>query len=70
MSQHYFDSENSKKSFAGKYNCYNLIYYEVYDFPDQAICREKEIKRWRREKKVRLIESLNPNWEFLNYQVF
>jgi putative endonuclease len=35
-----------------------------------AILREKEIKKWRREKKERLIRDLNPDWEFLNNQVF
>ena len=70
LSQHYFDSQNFKKSFAGKYNCYYLIYYEQFDDINSAILREKEIKKWRREKKEKLIESLNPNWEFLNDQVF
>ena len=70
LSQHYFDSQHAKKSFAGKYHCYFLIYYEAYDFPQLAINREKELKKWRREKKVRLIESINPKWEFLNNQVW
>ncbi|MBW8201674.1 GIY-YIG nuclease family protein [Flagellimonas abyssi] len=69
LSQHYFDSENAKKSFAGKYNCYYLVYYETFDSIESAIAREKELKKWRREKKDRLISSFNPNWEFLNQQV-
>lgn len=69
LSQHYFDSENAKKSFAGKYNCYYLVYYEPFDSIESAIAREKELKKWRREKKDRLISSFNPNWEFLNQQV-
>ncbi len=69
LSQHYFDSENAKKSFAGKYNCYHLVYYEPFDFIESAIAREKELKKWRREKKDILISSFNPNWEFLNQQV-
>ena len=70
LSQHYFDSRHEKKSFAGKYNCFYLIYYEGYDYPQQAIYREKEIKKWRREKKERLISAFNPQWEFLNNHVW
>ena len=69
LSQHYFDSEKAKKSFAGKYNCYYLVYYEPFESIESAIAREKELKKWRREKKDRLISSFNPNWEFLNQQV-
>ena len=47
LSQHYFDSENAKKSFAGKYNCYYLVYYETFDSIESAIAREKELKKWR-----------------------
>lgn len=70
LSQHYFDSQNTKRSFPGKYNCYHLIYYEGFENAKNAIHREKEIKKWRREKKENLINKFNPNWEFLNQQVF
>ncbi|UOB18410.1 GIY-YIG nuclease family protein [Abyssalbus ytuae] len=70
ISQHYFDSEHVKKSFAGKYNCYYLVYYEGFEDINQAILREKEIKKWRREKKDKLISEFNPQWEFLNHQIF
>ena len=69
ISQHYFDSENAKKSFAGKYNCYNLLYYKVFEDINLAILREKELKGWRREKKNKLISDFNPDWEFLNNDV-
>ncbi|RRQ50098.1 GIY-YIG nuclease family protein [Maribacter algicola] len=69
LSQHYFDSQNTKKSFAGKYNCYYLLYYEGFESIEEAIQREKELKKWRREKKDKLITSFNPDWEFLNDQV-
>lgn len=52
-------------SFAGKYKCYHLVYFEEFQPPLDAIAREKEIKKWRREKKDRLIESTNPNWDFM-----
>ena len=70
IAQHYFDSENCRKSFAGRYNCYYLVYYEGFATPSEAIQREKEIKKWRREKKNRLISDFNPNWDFLNWDVF
>ncbi len=69
LSQHYFDSQNAKKSFAGKYNCFYLVYYEGFDAIESAILREKELKKWRREKKDKLISAFNSNWEFLNHEV-
>ncbi|HPH24661.1 MAG TPA: GIY-YIG nuclease family protein [Chitinophagaceae bacterium] len=53
-------------SFAGKYNASHLIYYEHFEWIEQAIAREKELKGWRRVKKVNLINTVNPNWNFLN----
>ena len=70
ISEHYFDSINAKKSFAGKYNCYDLVYYECFESINEAIFREKTLKKWRREKKNKLISACNPNWENLNDQVF
>jgi putative endonuclease len=66
--QHY-ENRGNKSSFAGKYYCYNLVYYEHCTHIAYAIEREKEIKKWRREKKVALIESTNPEWRFLNDEV-
>jgi len=67
----YEHKENKGKpnTFAGKYYCYNLVYYEHFSHIEYAIAREKEIKKWRREKKDLLIESENPNWNFLNDDV-
>lgn len=70
LGQHYFDSQHSKKSFAGKYNCIYLVYYEIFTNPTDAIAREKELKKWRREKKNTLITNFNPKWETLNNEVF
>ena len=69
LDQHFFDSENLKKSFAGKYNCIYLVYYEGFENSSNAIKREKELKKWRREKKNKLISDFNPKWETLNNQV-
>lgn len=48
------------KGFTQKYKVNRLLYYEEYDDIYDAIAREKEIKKWRREKKVNLIEQANP----------
>ena len=48
--------------FAKRYNCKQLVYYEIYDDIYSAICREKEIKGGSRKKKLALIESMNPEW--------
>ena len=55
--------------FSAKYNCRYLIYFEQYDYITNAIKREKQIKGWRREKKLALIASANPNFKFLNADV-
>jgi len=65
LDHHYQESIKEKKSFAGKYNCYHLVYYEKFDNPSEAILKEKTLKKWRREKKERLIKEFNPNWQFL-----
>lgn len=48
------------EGFTRKYRCHDLIYFEEYSIAYQAICREKEIKGWRREKKEKLIKADNP----------
>ncbi len=67
--EHKEDSVSLKQSFAGKYNAIFLIYYEHYQYIQHAIDREKEIKGWRRQKKETLINSFNPDWEFLNHKI-
>ena len=54
------------KGFTEKYNVNKLVYYETTKNVETAILREKENKKWRKEKKVNLIESLNPQWEDLS----
>jgi len=46
--------------FTGDYNCTRLVYWESFDDVRNAIDREKQLKRWRREKKIWLIERKNP----------
>jgi len=69
LQQHYEESKISHKTFTGRYNCYNLLYYERFSDINHAIDREKEIKGWLRIKKERLIESINPRWRFLNEEI-
>ena len=52
--------------FTKKYNVSQLVYFEPYQDIRFAIAREKEIKRWRREKKVALVEGMNPEWRELS----
>ncbi len=66
LQEHLDDNMNDRKTFAGKYFCYNLVYFEWYPDILEAIGREKEIKGWIRAKKEKLIESFNPAWRFLN----
>jgi len=56
--------------FSKKYNCHFLIYYELFQDITYAIEREKEIKKWRREKKEKLINKFNPDWRFLNNEIY
>ncbi len=58
--------QSAGSSFASKYRVTRLTYFEDMSRVQDAIAREKEIKGWRREKKINLIESLNPNWNDLS----
>jgi putative endonuclease len=48
--------------FTSRYDCKRLVWFERYTGPNEAIAREKQIKRWRREKKLVLIARENPTW--------
>ena len=67
--EHYL-SKGIQKSFAGRYYCYLLIYYEHFKYVNDAIRREKEVKKWRREKKEALIDTINAERKFLNFELF
>ncbi len=51
--------------FTSKYNISKLVYYEIFEDIHEAIKREKQIKNWHREWKIRLIRSKNPSFEEL-----
>ncbi|MCH8949663.1 MAG: GIY-YIG nuclease family protein [Chloroflexi bacterium] len=56
--------------FTQKYNVHRLIYYEESNDVQAAIAREKQLKGWRRSKKLALIESANPEWDDLSENWF
>jgi putative endonuclease len=51
--------------FTKKYGVKDLVHFEVHDTAESAITREKQIKRWKRAWKLRLIEENNPHWKGL-----
>ena len=57
--------QNITKGFTNKYNVKTLVYFEVHHNPESAIIREKQIKKWKRDWKLKLIERSNPMWKDL-----
>ena len=53
------------EGFTKKYFVKKLVYYESTPDINSAICREKQLKKWKRDWKVELIEKMNPGWEDL-----
>lgn len=51
--------------FTQKYHLTRLVYFEPYDDVRDALAREKQLRNWRREKKIKLIESIYPSWSDL-----
>jgi putative endonuclease len=66
LQQHKENIVLKNKTFASKYGLEYLVYYEKFVWVQEAIAREKKLKKWRREKKLELIRSFNPEFEFLN----
>lgn len=54
------------QGFTARYNCDRLVWFEIYEDIVRAIRREKELKGWRRARKIALIESVNRTWEDLS----
>jgi putative endonuclease len=61
----YEHKNNIGSNFTSKYNINKLVYYEIFDDPENAILREKKIKAGSRQKKIDLINSMNENWDDL-----
>jgi putative endonuclease len=68
LTEHKENIEKGIKTFASKYNLQFLVYYEKFTWVQLAIEREKELKGWKRDKKIELIRSFNENFEFLNHR--
>jgi putative endonuclease len=60
---------NLVDGFSHRYSTHMLVYYEVHSEMANAIAREKQIKRWKRTWKIRLIEELNPYWHDLYAEI-
>ncbi len=54
--------DDNAGGFTAKYNVSSLVYYEVYESIEEAIKREKQLKNWKRDWKIELIEKQNPEW--------
>jgi putative endonuclease len=63
LNRRLFEHQNKLiDGFTKKYNVNKLVYYELFYNINDAIHREKELKKWRREKKNNLVAQLNPEW--------
>ena len=56
--------------FSKKYNLNKLIYFEMHESMNDAIAREKQLKKWNRAWKIKLIETINPEWLDLSKDLF
>jgi putative endonuclease len=56
---------NAADGFTKKYDVKNLVYFETFSDPENAIKREKRLKKWSRTWKMRVIETMNPDWKDL-----
>lgn len=61
-----FEHKNEMaKGFTKKYHVKNLVYFEAFEDAENAIIREKQLKKWNRTWKLRVIEEMNPEWRDL-----
>ena len=69
LSRRVYEHKNKLvKGFTEKYNINKLVYFEETADVRSAIAREKEIKKWRRQKKDALVQSANPKWQDLSWE--
>ena len=65
----YEHREKLVDGFTGKYNIIKLVYYEIFQDPENAIIREKHLKAGSRQKKIDLINQMNKEWRDLREQL-
>ena len=65
------DQHKSRKGskFTSKYHLTKLVYYEMFDYVHEALAREKQIKGGSRQRKIDLVNDINPDWEDLSGQL-
>jgi putative endonuclease len=61
----YQHREGMVEGFTKRYDVKTLVWYEIHEVMESAILREKQLKKWSRIAKIRLIEQQNPNWQDL-----
>ena len=66
----YQHKHNLVPGFTSRYSIHRLVYFEITNDVRAAIAREKQIKGWRRRKKLATIESMNPAWDDLSQEWF
>ena len=64
--QRRLNEHKQRDGFTKKYEVFRLVYFETFHHANDAIAREKQLKRWRRSKKKALIETINPKWQDLS----
>jgi len=70
MQRIYEHKEGTMNGFSKRYNIKTLVYFEPHDTMEHAIHREKRLKKYTRAQKIRLIESINPEWRDLYDDLF
>ena len=65
----YMHRQGLVDGFSKKYNTKRLVYFEIHDQIYEAITREKQIKHWKRDWKIKLIERKNPKWQDLYHYI-
>jgi putative endonuclease len=63
--QRVWQHKQDRKGFTGRYRTFNLVYFEAHTSMENAITREKQIKNWNRQWKMRLIDQCNAQWRDL-----
>lgn len=65
----YEHKNNLVEGFTSKYNVHSLVYFEHFERIEDAILREKRLKKWNRFWKIKLIEKMNPDWKDLYSEI-